>query len=651
MLSRRLNSENKENEFTREPAILSQDDDDGLPSEAESFGDFSDEKDATEQELEKLVFGDSAGFRDEIRKFSRPDFEDEVDIEELDDRAEEDYENELTRLEDADLFFVDAGPVAGTEKALIPAPASGDEDSAPEREPPAWEDSDDERLMVSLATVPRLRKLRNFEGEDLINGKEYSKRLRRQYELLNPIPDWAKSATARPPPRKRRRSHATASQSDAFSSDSSSHVDSDSDDNDEMAMDPTTHSASHSLASLLRSNQPLTRSRPRSCAFRPSVINIHQTHEVDSSSSGSLAPVSALAFHPTYPLILAANRDGTCALHQVAPSLVPTPNPQLANLHVRHAGLHTVAFAADPPGSNGGGGELRVFLAARRRYFLVWDVVRGRVERVSRVYGHGHEQRTMEGLKVAPGGRYVGLAGSGRKGGGVVSFLEGMTLQWVAQCRVESRGGIADWAWWRDGRGVSVLGRNGEVTEWDVEGRRVVGRWEDEGAVGVSVLALGGRDRNGEQQGLGGDRWVAVGSASGAVNIYDRKAWTNGRGEKGKHTAIANGDESEEYVQPMPRRPKPTKMLDQLTTAISHLTFSPDGQLLAMASRVKTNVLRLVHLPSCTVYRNWPTQGTKLGKISAVAFGEVKNQEEDEEHLYLSVANDQGRIRMWELQA
>jgi len=45
---------------------------------------------------------------------------------------------------------------------------------------PVWEDSDDERMMVSLASNPRLRKLRITESEDLVNGKEYMERLRRQ---------------------------------------------------------------------------------------------------------------------------------------------------------------------------------------------------------------------------------------------------------------------------------------------------------------------------------------------------------------------------------------------------------------------------------------------------------------------------------------
>jgi U3 small nucleolar RNA-associated protein 18 len=46
---------------------------------------------------------------------------------------------------------------------------------------PAWSDSDDERISVSLAARPQLRKLRRTEAEDVITGKEYSRRLRKQY--------------------------------------------------------------------------------------------------------------------------------------------------------------------------------------------------------------------------------------------------------------------------------------------------------------------------------------------------------------------------------------------------------------------------------------------------------------------------------------
>jgi U3 small nucleolar RNA-associated protein 18 len=44
-----------------------------------------------------------------------------------------------------------------------------------------------------------------------------------------------------------------------------------------------------------------------------------------------------------------------------------------------------------------------------------------------------------------------------------------------------------------------------------------------------------------------------------------------------------------------------------LTTAVDTLVFSQDSQLLAMSSRMKKDAMRLVHLPSCSVFSNWPT--------------------------------------------
>jgi len=148
----------------------------------------------------------------------------------------------------------------------------------------------------------------------------------------------------------------------------------------------------------------------------------------------------------------------------------------------------------------------------------------------------------------------------------------------------------------------------------------VVARWSDEGAVGTTVVALGGTAKG--SAALGGDRWAVVGSQSGIVNVYDRSAWKAGA---------------------VPERPVPTRALGQLTTPVSCLEVSPDGQMLVMASRWKRDALRLVHLPSCTVYKNWPTANTPLGRITAVAI--APNSE------MLAVANEQGKIRLWEIRS
>jgi U3 small nucleolar RNA-associated protein 18 len=235
----------------------------------------------------------------------------------------------------------------------------------------------------------------------------------------------------------------------------------------------------------------------------------------------------------------------------------------------------------------------------------------------------------------------MALRGSSRKGGGVINILDARTLQWATQVRVESRGGVADFAWWGDGTGMSIAGKNGEVTEWSVDGG-VVGRWTDEGAVGTTVIALGGS--SGREGWLGGDRWVAIGSSSGVVNVYDRRAWS----ENDPSVESAKADSN----NGIPKAPKPLRALQNLTTPISHLEFTADGQVLAMASRWKNNAMRLVHLPSATVFKNWPTEKTPLGRITAIAWGRPSEDEEREGSLaQLAVANEAGHVRMWEIRA
>lgn len=265
----------------------------------------------------------------------------------------------------------------------------------------------------------------------------------------------------------------------------------------------------------------------------------------------------------------------------------------------------------------------------------------------------------MERFRLSPCGRWIALLGSARKGGGVVNIFDAGTLQWVQQVRVESKGGIADIAWWSDGNGLAIVGKNGEVSEWSVAEQRTVARWQDEGAVGITTLALGGK-MNGKEGWLGGDRWVAVGSSSGIVNIYDRRVWMEGAAfsstsQPTKHSR----NEAQANNSGIPPQPIPTRTLTNLTTPISHLAFSPEGQILVLSSRWKRDALRLVHLPSCTVYRNWPTSETPLGRISAVAFGyaggtgmgTAEGKREEQGELMLAVANESGRIRLWEVRS
>ncbi|KAF2853875.1 U3 small nucleolar RNA-associated protein-like protein [Plenodomus tracheiphilus IPT5] len=567
-------------------------------------------KDAEEEELERIIFGDSAGFREGLDKFSLDrtagaygDASDGSGAEEAD----------LDEVADQDLFFFDAGPVAAPAGSV---PAGETVDSEDENDKPAWEDSDDERLVVSLASVPQLRKLRETADDDVVNGRDYARRLRKQYERLYPAPDWAAHATGKANKKRRR-----TMDDDESGEESASDMDVDDED---LSTEP--------LARLLQDADLLSRTSTSTAKRRKlqaGTVDIQRLKDVTKSGPSA---ITSLSFHPSYPLLLSSGPSSTLYLHHVNPS-PPNPNPLLTSLHIKRTPLVTTAF--HPSAS-----DSRIFLSARRRYFHVWNIATGRVEKVSRVYGHQHEQRTMEYFSLSPNGKYMALRGSSRKGGGVINLLDAQTLQWATQVRVESRGGVADFAWWGDGMGLTIAGKSGEVTEWSVEDG-IVGRWVDEGAVGTTVIALGGK--SGRDSWLGGDRWVAIGSSSGVVNIYDRRAWAaNDAAVEG--AADVNGG--------IPKAPKPLRALGNLTTPISHLHFSNDGQVLAMASRWKNNALRLVHLPSATVFKNWPTDKTPLGRITAVAWGRPSEEEEREGSLaQLAVANEAGHVRLWEVRA
>ena len=228
-------------------------------------------KDAEEEELERLIFGDSAGFKDGLDNFSlsrTAGMYGDASDEEQDDG--EDLEN----VADDNLFFFDTGPEAAPAGSIAVAKTDESED---EEDAPAWEDSDDERLVVSLASIPQLRKLRETAEDDMVNGKEYARRLRKQYERLYPAPEWAAHATGKV--KKRRRTM----DDDESGEESGSDMDVDEDD---LSTQP--------LARLLKDADILSRNTVRGPAKRRKLqagtIDIQRLKDVSKAG-----PVSSTA--------------------------------------------------------------------------------------------------------------------------------------------------------------------------------------------------------------------------------------------------------------------------------------------------------------------------------------------------------------------
>ena len=133
--------------------------------------------------------------------------------------------------------------------------------------------------------------------------------------------------------------------------------------------------------------------------------------------------------------------------------------------------------------------------------------------------------------------------------------------------------------------------------------QRCLHRYVDEGCLNGTALAC-----------APGGAYFASGSSSGVVNVYD---WRQAAAAGAAAAAPAAGGAA---LPEAPLAARPLKAVLNLTTSISCLAFNPDAQVLAQASHAHRDALRLVHLPSLTVFSNWPTAGSPLHYVHCLAF-------------------------------
>ena len=117
--------------------------------------------------LEKLFFFDSG--------LKSPAGHTHIDSEDDQDASDGDQSSAFGGLPSREPSAVSSTSVSPPKSTSVLASKSRESKKAP-----AWVDPDDAELKVSLASDNRLRKLRNAPDEDVITGKDYELRLRRQ---------------------------------------------------------------------------------------------------------------------------------------------------------------------------------------------------------------------------------------------------------------------------------------------------------------------------------------------------------------------------------------------------------------------------------------------------------------------------------------
>ena len=118
----------------------------------------------------------------------------------------------------------------------------------------------------------------------------------------------------------------------------------------------------------------------------------------------------------------------------------------------------------------------------------------------------------------------------------------------------------------------------------------------------------------------------AVGSESGVVNLYSEHS-------SGKRTFTQS---QVDY------RKDPLKSIMNLHTSADSVRFNHDGQMLAMSTKREKHGMKILHVPSKTVFSNWPTTKTPLNYVWSMDFS-PKSQ-------FMAIGNDKGKCLLYRFQ-
>lgn len=520
-----------------------------------------DSKDEEELLLEQLVFGGAGELEDNLR--NTENWYEYLDEEAAPEGASHDSEASDAEIDGPeDLFFIDEAPDALRGPDSVPT-----SDMEVDDLPLAWVDSDDERHIVSLTTA-RAKKLRHLPDETEVRGSRYVERLRAQYEKIYPRPRWA-----------------VGEEPATRGSDSENES---SDDVDEADDDRTARMSTDAVSKLLKQTASYVQAKTRMLA--PGEISVTRLKDATAARKPRGA-VLTISFHPLHPILVVGGNDRTARVFHVD----GRQNRFVTSVHFRDLQITTCLFA-------GGADRSWVFVGGPRKFMHRWDVALGAVEKISRMYGQDRFQKNYEHIRVSPRGAFVAV----RASSGWCHLLNAHTGQLAQAYRVD--GHVADFAFSSDDSVLLVASEEGGIWEFDLTTlvTRILRRWTDSSAVRITQLALGG-----------GDRWLAVGTASGVVNLFDR-------------AGLAISELTAE-------QPRPFKSVENLVTAVTCLSFSPDGQILCVSLRNKRDAIRLVHLPLGLVFLNFPAKEA-MGRVTCTQFspnGQI-----------LAVGNEAGRVAL-----
>lgn len=354
----------------------------------------------------------------------------------------------------------------------------------------------------------------------------------------------------------------------------------DDEDNDEASL--SLFSTSKSLLASSRDQLP------------PNILNLIRCPDANLSDPNK-AVVRCIDFHPEsepdQPLMLTAGLDKTLRFFQIGEE----KSEKVHGIHFPEMPIYCASFL----GNTG-----KVVLSGRRKFFYFYDAISGNVDLVPSILGR--EERSWERHTVSPDGRLIAFVGND----GYVVLVDSHSKQSIGSLKLN--GSVRAITFTTDGSQLLASGSDGDIYRWDVKSRQCIERFSNGDGTITSSLAASNTN-------------LAVGAESGVVNLYSEHRKLQSR------SSLLTGV----------RAKAPLKSIMNLPTSADVVSFNSDGQILAMSSQREQHGLKLLHVPSRTVFSNWPTAQTPLGYVCSMSFSPASK--------FIAIGNDKGKCLLYKI--
>ena len=310
--------------------------------------------------------------------------------------------------------------------------------------------------------------------------------------------------------------------------------------------------------------------------------------------------VQSVEFHPNGQLLMTAGLDRRLRFFSVD----GITNPHIQSIFLEDSPVQQAAFTS---------GGAQIVATGRRPFFYMVDLESAAIERVSGIFSR--KERSFESFATSTAASIIAFFGRD----GSIPLVSTSSRQAVGTLKMN--GTVRSGSFSPNGNELLTSGGDGLIYVWDLRMQRCLRRYIDEGSTGTTALATA---PNGQM--------FASGSKSGIVNLYNHPPKNDMDGFT--RSSLSGAPE-------LPLALKPLKALPNLVTTADTLSFNHDGQLLAIASRLKRDALKLIHVPTMTAFSNWPTSRSPIHYVHSLAFSPSGG--------YLAIGNARGRVLLYRI--